>query len=622
MTLPDLISGAPDLDAYERQKADPWLPIVPFEAHDLPPFPTDIFPDWLRAFVEAVAEATQTPPDLAGMLALSVLATCIQRWMVVEAKDGWVEPTNIYTVTALPPASRKSAVFRAFVAPLVAYEHLLAAKAEQDIAELSARKDILEQQLETAKREAAKAKSVDAEGAMDRVRQCAQDLALVVVPRRPRLIVDDVTPEALSTLLVEQLGRMSALSPEGDVFAIMAGRYSGTSGPNFGVFLKAHAGDTLRVDRRNRSEFVDWPALTLGITTQPDVVRGLAEKAGFRGQGLLGRFLYALPASLVGKRKIDPPPVPGEVRTTYHEQITTLLRWRELHSGNSGNSGNEHTHSGDSEKNLLIDRNTNITTLLISSSSYILLEKFLTWLEPHLGEQGAFGGFADWAGKLAGAALRIAGLLHVATEVSTHNSHNSQNTIDEATLADALRLAHYLVAHARAAFVEMGTDGATTGARRALGWIEEKQLRTFTKRDLYQAIKGTYPKADDLDPILNVLCDHGYIRLVVTEGRSGPGRRPSPTYEAHPDLWAQHSAHNSHNSQNGHIPAFTFELPVRGARNGDAGSEVDYAAVRLLLSRGEEQIVRQKCADAGMNADVVIARANATNGYRAVEGFE
>lgn len=621
MSLTPLINGARDYDDYERQKAEPWGAVVRFNTHELPAFPTDIFPAWLRDFVEAEAEYTQTPTDLAGMLALSVLATCAQRWIVVEAKDGWIEPVNIYTVTALPPASRKSAVFRAFIAPLLAYEQQATINAKQQIAEASARKDILEQQLDAAKREAARAKPAEARTAMEKVDQLTQELAAMVVPRMPRLIVDDVTPEALSTLLVEQNGRMAALSPEGDVFAIMAGRYSGTSGPNFGVFLKAHAGDTLRVDRRSRSEFVDWPALTLGITTQPDVVRGLAEKAGFRGQGLLGRFLYALPVSMVGKRKINPPAVPEQVRTTYHETIAALLKWREGNSGNSGNSGNEQSNSGDSEKNSLIDINTNITTLVISSSSINLLQDFQGWLEPHLAEQGAFGAFADWAGKLVGAALRIAGLLHVATEIGSHNSHNSQNEILVETLADAFRLSHYLIAHARAAFAEMGTDPAMAGARKVVAWLEDRSIREFTKRDLYQAIKGTIPKADDLDPILKLLCDHGYIRLQVTEDRAGPGRKPSPRYEAHPDLWSDTGSHNSHNSQNG-IPPFTFTLPKRTEQAMNGAVDVDYEAVRALLAKGQEQEVRQQCARAGINADVVIAHVRAVPGYRAIEGFE
>ena len=54
------------------------------------------------------------------------------------------------------------------------------------------------------------------------------------------------------------------------------------------------------------------PALTLGLVVQPDVIRDLARKPGFRGSGLLARIFFSLPQSLVGSRDIAPPPVPAE----------------------------------------------------------------------------------------------------------------------------------------------------------------------------------------------------------------------------------------------------------------------------------------------------------------------
>ena len=58
-----------------------------------------------------------------------------------------------------------------------------------------------------------------------------------------RLIVDDVSPERLATLLRDHGGRIAVLSAEGDIFDVMAGRYSKGGVPNLGVFLKGHAGD-------------------------------------------------------------------------------------------------------------------------------------------------------------------------------------------------------------------------------------------------------------------------------------------------------------------------------------------------------------------------------------------
>jgi Protein of unknown function (DUF3987) len=66
----------------------------------------------------------------------------------------------------------------------------------------------------------------------------------------------DATPEALAGLLATY-GRIALVSPEGDVFDQMAGRYNQAVGPNLGVYLKGHAGDLLRIDRRGRPEYVE-----------------------------------------------------------------------------------------------------------------------------------------------------------------------------------------------------------------------------------------------------------------------------------------------------------------------------------------------------------------------------
>ncbi|MDP8922838.1 MAG: hypothetical protein M3O34_08180, partial [Chloroflexota bacterium] len=53
----------------------PWELPVPFDDRQLPSFPAWVLPGWLRDFVLAESTATQTPHDLAGLLALAVLST-------------------------------------------------------------------------------------------------------------------------------------------------------------------------------------------------------------------------------------------------------------------------------------------------------------------------------------------------------------------------------------------------------------------------------------------------------------------------------------------------------------------------------------------------------------------
>lgn len=579
--------------------AEPWTIPLPFINHDLPTFPIDTFTPWLRDYVIAETEAKQTPLDLAAMLALSVLSTACARCVMVEAKPGWIEPVNLYTVTALPPASRKSPMFASMVAPINAYERELISQAQSDISLRQAEHEILEARLAAAKREAAQAKTKPEQlNAMEKVEGLARDLAHHKVPALPRYVVDDISTEMLSSMLAEH-GRIAALSPEGDIFSIMGGRYSGDAAPNFGVYLKAHAGDTLRVDRRSRpSEFVEWPALTMGLTVQPDVIRGFGDKRSMRGLGLLGRFLYALPVSTVGRRKVNPYPVPEAIREQYLDRITYLLQQVPIlaatYSGNSGNSGNEErgyrsfpvyeqevnsensgncgnqnesegvssprarAHNSENSENSGVSRHfsiyLSIYLLQLDSEAQRVLDEWQAWLEPKLAENGEFGAFADWGGKLTGAVVRIAGLLFL-SDYADHNSHNSHNSISSEILARAITIGQYLIPHARAAFIEMGTDPAIHAARRVLAWIEQTQPHEFTKREAYQATKGTFKHAADLDPVLELLTYHSYIRPIETDERSGPGRKPSQRYEVNPLTYACMPVRREHVQFSSFVPS-------------------------------------------------------------------
>jgi hypothetical protein len=332
-----------------------------------------------------------------------------------------------------------------------------------------------------------------------------------VVPPVPRWLVDDATPEALAGLLAAY-GRIALLSPEGDVFDQMAGRYNPTAGPNLGVYLKGHAGDLLKVDRRGRPpEYVDRPCLTIGLTVQPDVLRGLADRPGFRGRGLLARFLYALPPSLVGRRQAGAPPVPPALADRYAVELQTLAASLTTPASLAGDGP---------------------TALTLEPDAGELLLDFERTLEPRLAAgTGDLAHLAGWAAKLTGATCRIAALLHLAG----HLRDGWARPVDADTLTGAIRLAGYLVGHALATFDLMGADPRIDDARWLLDWINRTGQQQFTRRDAHQAARGRFRKATDLDPPLALLEEHAYLRRADTEPvNPRGGRPPSPRYLVNP----------------------------------------------------------------------------------------
>jgi hypothetical protein len=501
------------IEALDYTGGPKWDPPTPLSARRaLPAFPVDALPGWVADQVAAVAEFTQTPPDLAGCIALAALSTAAGGRAIVEIRPGWREPLNIFTAVAMPPGSRKSAVFAAMTAPLLEAERQLVDRTrpqliEADLARRTAQRD--------AERYATNAANSTNPQARAEALAMATDAALaadtMTVPALPRLIADDVTPEAAASLLAEQGGRLAVLSAEGGIFGTLAGRYAGGM-PSLEVFLKGHAGDLLRVDRKGRpAEHIPRPALTLGLALQPDVLRDIAHIAGFRGRGLLARILYSLPENTVGHRRIGAPVVPPQVKAVYGRHLRSLVL----------------TLAGRSEPAILALTAAADTRMLALEAA----------LEPRLAEHGELGHIADWASKLNGAIARLAGLLHLAI----HLRDGWAVPIGTSAVDNAAALGDYYLTHALAVFDHMGADPTVEDARAILDWMNRCNRSRFTRRELFRGVSSTrFRKVTDLDRPLNLLEQHDYIRRGAAPPPTG-GRPAAPPYDVNP-----HTAEPAH----------------------------------------------------------------------------
>jgi replicative DNA helicase len=174
------------------------------------------------------------------------------------------------------------------------------------------------------------------------------------------------------------------------------------------------------------------------------------------------------------------------------------------------------------------------TVLTLDPLAGELLLAFEQDLEPRLAaNSGDLAHLAGWAAKLAGATCRLAGLLHLAS----HLRDGWAQPITADTFAAALRLAEYLIDHARAVFDLMGADARTDDARWLLDWITRTSQVQFSRRDAHQAARGRFRKATDLEPALILLEEHGYLRRVdpgPSRDPHGRGRPASPRFLVNP----------------------------------------------------------------------------------------
>ena len=483
--------------------ADP-APLTPRRL--VSPFPVDALPPWVADMVLAVAEFTQTPLDLPGCLALAALSTAAGGRAEIEVRPGWREPLNLYTVVAMPPGSRKSAVFAAMTAPLLDAERQLIDAARPRIVEADVARKMASKE---AERRAADGVNLRDPAARAEALAAATDAALLAerpVTALPRLIADDVTTEAAASLLAEQNGRLAVLSAEGGIFSTLAGRNS-SGVPSLEVFLKSHSGDLLRVDRKGRpAEHIGAPALTLGVALQPEVLTDIARIPGFRGRGLLARILYSLPENTVGRRNVGAPAVPAPVDKTYTSRLTRLV--------------------------LLLADHVDPLRLRLSGEANRQMLDLERRLEPRLAPHADLAHMVDWASKLNGAIARLAGLLYVAEVLPI----GWGQPVPGRYLDAAARLGHYFLGHALAVFDQMGADPTIDDANAVLDWISRTGAERFTCRDAFTGLsRARFRKSHRPRSPAHAARSPRLPPLSCPRRTAPTGGRPSsPVWEVHP----------------------------------------------------------------------------------------
>lgn len=479
-------------DAYNGEAPVTWDTPIPFDEYDLPAFPVDALPEVIRRYVLAVAESTQTPVDMAAVEALGIVSLCCQGKYFIRGNADWAEPLNTYMVVIMEPAERKSSVLSMMIRPVEEYEKEENSRRNAEIVESRMIQDKLEKEKRSLVERASKGKATEEE-----VRAKAAELAKFEPTKPLRLFVDDVTSEKLTSVLAENKGRAAVVSAEGGIFDIISGLYS--RNVNIDVFLKGHSGDTIRVDRIGRaSESIIHPALTMVLAVQPEVLNGLMSNNTFRGRGLTARFLYSMPKSTVGSRSFSTKPIPEGVRARYQALIETIL-------------------SGDNEQE----------PISLDDGARGVLEDLFNEIEGRL--KGDLAEISDWAGKFVGAVLRISGILHV----MKYPKDSMFDSVDRETMENAVAIGRYFLAHAKAACSLMGADTVNKDAQHLLSFIKRERLAEFSRRDAMRLCRS-FKTADSLQPVLNRLCEYGYIAVKPQEPASGIGRRPSEVYVTNP----------------------------------------------------------------------------------------
>jgi hypothetical protein len=512
-----------------------WGPLEPFgSTGELPPFPVEALPGRWAEFVRGLAESTQTPVDMAAMVVLGVLATCLQGRYRVHGNADHFEILSLWVVVVIDPANRKSTVLARTIAPILAWERRQREELADARSNRLADREAIESEIKRVRKRTAKAEAT--EGDHQELAALKARLAELPVPfELPVLVGGDTTPEVLG-IRMEQQGRYTLASAEGDeVFSIAMGRYG--EGPNLDLLLKGHAGDMHRVDRVGRpSLYIPEAVLSLILMVQESVLEDRAGDRRLAGRGFLARCCWCRPVSPLGTRVyVGAPSLDPELLAWYERAVSALL---------------------DLPVQRHEDGRWDTRTIELSPAALSALDDWHREIEPETPEGGRFEDMTGWAGKLLGCTLRVSALLHAAESPTVDPSVRS---ISGDTMDRAVTIARYLVPQAESALMSIGTEDETTRlCLRVLRWVGRTQRTQrphettpvdvvygvygggFTERDVWQSLRRQFGEdISKLRPVLEELARRNYLVAAPEERRTGRGGKPSPRWYVNPAVFAK-----------------------------------------------------------------------------------
>ena len=295
------------------------------------PFPLGTLPDWVQDQVGAQVRRIPAPPEIAAMAALAVGSLAAVRNVKVVIETTWEETPNLYLAVVAQTGESKSPHVSAMMRPVEDFvQRKQAADADRlreqraEHASACARRDLL-------------LKNMNKDPASVGVGELAAAEAEVEDTEPPDaflLLTEDATPEALAKLL-QMYKKLGVISDEAPLLDHVAGMYSGT--PNVQPILKPWGGDPIKVHRTTKPDagkkirevVVLNPRLVIFQCVQNMLLaKHMASSMWVAGRGVWERFMYVVPAPLVGSRtfKADADPEGTRViRDLYYQRMTHLL---------------------------------------------------------------------------------------------------------------------------------------------------------------------------------------------------------------------------------------------------------------------------------------------------------
>ncbi len=471
-------------------------------------FPLELLPPRLRDAALEVARFAKVPEVSPSLIGTSVIAAAIGKKAVVEERNGLIHHPSLFLSLIAPSGERKSPPFKYMTYPLEEWTRQQQDKFEQETADAKSKNIAIDSKIADLKSKAKNKLSIE-----DATRQIGElEIQRLRPPANPRPFTTDATEQRLFQQLHDHDGAYAVLSGEGrPVFDAIMGKYSGKGNTGDAIYLAGITGDTITRDRvgeagRHEERVIYCPCLNVCVCVQPDKYLEAARNHSLRQSGALARIWPVWLPSLVGTRieaeneaGLDPSKM-----KQFNDLIFDLLD-RPLHD-----SPHIARLSPDAAR-----------------ARRILHNK----VERLMADGGDFEDVRDIAAKAVSQITKLALVFHIARRPDV--LFDMQSEISPATWSAAETIGMYHLHEAVRVQRVADGDVIMDMARRAVQWITEKRVQSFTVRELQQSMPRPRPDtAAQAAEACDALVDFGYCR------RENDPKRRKPIFTVNPNVIA------------------------------------------------------------------------------------
>ena len=411
---------------------------------EVEPFPLEVLPPSLRAYVEACATALPVPPDFIAVPMLVTAATAIGHSRKIVIKKSWHEGARLWAAIVANPGSRKSAALGKALDPLHAAQN---AFKKEYVTDLETHKAQL-QQYEAEKAGRKKGDSLpDHPGDAPEMRQN---------------MTTNATFEAIEALHGKNPRGLVFYQDELSGWVKGMDQYKGGKGSDRQNWLSSWTGIPTINNRKNQlAGMIPDPYINVVGSIQPDVLPTL--KTEQVADGFVDRILFSYPKPISSKTgfRFDDD-VSDEVVAGYRRVIDTLSNLEQVE-----------TVDGFQPKPL------QMTTAA--------KEIFTEWIDEHTARLEApelDNQLRDVYGKMSGYCARFALILHL---LAYANGVEPDETISEASVKKAGALAEYFMSHAERVHKQLTDSKEEKILKAVYDYIDRQPQRRCTPRDLVHA---------------------------------------------------------------------------------------------------------------------------------------